>query len=130
MPPGATHGTFNLVDANGFLVHTEPMPSQQEKNQQHKGSTLLENGYAYRPGLFALVKLGEAALAAGTEKKLDTAALKTALAAAQEAYAAEETTETAYCDAIRSLRGAIRDLDGVPQAKHALLNRFPTDPLF
>ena len=34
------------------------------------------------------------------------------------------------CDAIRALRGAIRDLKGTPEAEHPLINRFPTDPLF
>jgi hypothetical protein len=34
------------------------------------------------------------------------------------------------CDAIRTLRAAIRNQQGTPESKHPLINRFPTEPLF
>ena len=27
MPPGATHAVFSMVDRNGFLITSEPMPA-------------------------------------------------------------------------------------------------------
>ena len=87
---------------------------------------LLKHGYAYRPGLFALIKLGEQALASAS----DSAELKSALATAKAQYASERIDERAMCDAIRALRGSIRNLKGTPESAHLLMNRFPTDPLY
>ena len=126
MPPGATHAVFSMVDRNGFLITSEPMPAVTDVGHHVLDSKLVEDGFAYKPGLYALIQLGEAAKAVAD----DTAALSVALAAAKTAYAADELPDDVYCDAIRDLRGAIRNQKGVPQAQHPLINRFPTDPLF
>ena len=126
MPPGATHAVFSMVDRNGFLITSEPMPAATDVGHHVLDSKLVEDGFAYKPGLYALIQLGEAAKAAAD----DTAALSVALAAAKTAHAADGLSGDVYCDAIRDLRGAIRNQKGAPQAQHPLINRFPTDPLF
>jgi arylsulfatase A-like enzyme len=131
MPPGATHAAFCMRDANGFLVTSEPLPDYQEVGYAvKKDSAMVKDGYAYKPGLFALIQLGKQAQAASLTAGLDTSALKAALATAQAQYAAEPIVEKPMCDAIRALRAAIRNQQGIPQAAHPLLNRFPTEPLF
>ncbi len=130
MPPGATHGAFCMRDANGFLVTSEPLPSWQEKNQNFKDSELLKNGFAYKPGLWALIKLGEEAQAAADQAGRETAALESALDGARQAYQSADQSDVKHCDAIRTLRAAIRHQPGAAQAEHPLINRFPTDPLF
>jgi arylsulfatase A-like enzyme len=131
MPPGATHASFCMRDANGFYVTCEPLPDFQEVGWDVvKNSAMLKDGYAYKPGLFALIKLGKQAQAASVKAGLNTSALKAALAKAQAQYVAETIVEKPMCDAIRALRAAIRNQQGIPQAAHPLLNRFPTEPLF
>ena len=130
MPPGATHALFCMRDANGFLVTSEPMPDLQEANYGVKDSTIVQDGYAYKPGLYALIQLGKQAQVAASQAGLDVSALKDSLARAQAQYVTETIIEKPMCDAIRALRGAIRDLKGTPEAEHPLINRFPTDPLF
>jgi len=130
MPPGATHGLFCMRDANGFLVTSEPMPDLQEANYGVKDTDLLENGFAYKPGLYALMQLGKQAQAAANKAGVETDPLQVALATAQQLYADETFNELAVIDAIRTLRAAIRNQKDAPQAKHPLINRFPTDPLF
>jgi arylsulfatase A-like enzyme len=130
MPPGATHAAFCMRDANGFLITSEPMPSFQEVTHTIKNSAMLKNGYAYKPGLFALIKLGKQASSSSKKLGLDTKALQSALAGAQQQHDAAAINEKQMCDAIRTLRGAIRNQAGSPQAKHPLINRFPTDPLY
>jgi len=131
MPPGATHAAFCMRDANGFLVMSEPLSDFQEVGYAVKAdSAMLKNGYAYKPGLFALIKLGKQALASSAKVGLDSSALKAAFATAQQQYDAEIIEEKTMCDAIRALRAAIRSQTGTPEAKHALINRFPTEPLF
>ena len=119
MPPGATHAAFALRDANGFLIRSEPMPAVSDSKPHIKDSALLENGFAYKPGLFALVQLGQQAQKSAEKAGKDVTALKKSL-----------TSVEAHCDAIRSLRASIRELKGTPEAEHALINRFPTEPLF
>lgn len=130
MPPGATHAAFCLRDANGFLISSEPLPSFDEVPHSTGGSEFLEHGYAFRPGLFALIKLGKQARAASVKAGLDTSALESALATAQVQCSAEVVEEKPMCDAIRALRAAIRNQKGTPEAAHSLINRFPTEPLF
>ena len=130
MPPGATHALFCMRDANGFLVTSEPMPDLQEANYAVKDSTIVQDGYAYKPGLYALIQLGKQAQASASWAGLDVSALNDSIAKAQAQYVTETIEEQPICDAIRSLRGAIRDLKGTPEAEHPLINRFPTDPLF
>ncbi|VGO17700.1 Arylsulfatase [Pontiella desulfatans] len=125
MPPGATHAVFSMVDANGFLISSEAMPAVCDVGHHAKDSELLANGFAYKPGLYALIKLGEQAFATTGDKEL-----KAVLKAAKAKYAAEQIDKKIMCDAIRSLRTAIRSQQGTPEAAHPLLNRFPTEPLF
>ncbi len=130
MPPGATHAAFCLRDANGFFISSEPLPSFDQVPHSTGGSEFLEKGFAYKPGLFALIKLGKQAQAASMKAGLNSAALKAALATAQVQLEAETIEEKPMCDAIRALRAAIRNQKGTPQAAHPQLNRFPTEPLF
>ena len=130
MPPGATHATFSMVDANGFLLTAEEMPAVTDVGHQVHDSAILQDGYAYRPGMFALIRLGEKAQAAARQQGADTSALNAALAQAKAQLAVDPVQETAMTDAIRSLRAAIRTQAGAPQSKHPLINRFPTDPRF
>ena len=129
MPPGATHAAFCIRDANGFLITSEPMPSFSEIIYG-ADSPLLKDGYAYKPGLFALIQLGQQARAAATQAGQQTSVLSAALAVAKRQYAATTIEEKPMCDAIRALRSAIRSQKGAPEAKHPALNRFPTEPLF
>jgi len=130
MPPGATHGAFCLRDANNILITSEPMPSFQEKSHGVNDSDILENGFAYKPGLFALIQLGKKAKASAEKKGLDTAMLDSALLGADQAYAFENGSDLMHAGAIRFLRAAIRELDGTAEAQHVLINRFPNNPLF
>ena len=130
MPPGATHAAFAMRDANDFLIRSESMPAVSDSKPHVKDSNLLENGYAYKPGLFALIKLGQAARGDAEEAGQDTAGLQKAIADARKAYDASGVSDEAHSDVIRSLRVAIREQDGAPQSEHALINRFPTEPLF
>ena len=156
MPPGATHAIFSMVDANGYLLHSETMPAVCDVGHQTHDSTILKNGYAYKPGLFALIKLGERARKSAEKSGRDVSALKEALNAAKRAYetvgegredfpsygdgggqvgretfpASVDIMDEMHCDAIRALRAAIRNQKGATEAKHPLINRFPTEPLF
>ena len=130
MPPGATHAVFSMRDANGFLITSEPMPAVCDVGHGVKDSTLLKNGYAYKPGLFSLVRLGTRALISARNAGQGVSALETALKAAKLQLAEETIQEAQICKAIRNLRAAIRNQKGAPAANHPLINRFPTDPLY
>ena len=125
MPPGATHAVFSMRDANGFLIHSEDVPDVGEAGHHEKDSGLLKNGYAYKPGLFSLIKLGEIAFASTAD-----AGLGAAIAAAKSTLEEESASEEQYCDAIRLLRAKLRKQKGTDEFAHPALNRFPTDPLF
>ena len=130
MPPGATHAVFCMTDANRFMVTSERMPTVNAVGHHVHDSTILKNGYAFKPGLFALIKLGKEAQKSGGKARQDTTVLAAALAKAGIAYAAGGLSDLEHCDAIRGLRGAIRNQVGAPEAGHPLINRFPTEPLF
>jgi len=130
MPPGATHAAFCMRDANGFFVSSETLPPFNEVPHTVGGSIYLKHGYAYRPGVFAMVKLGKLARESSEKAGLDTTALDVAIAAAKAQLASEVLKEESVCEAIRALRAAIRGQKGIPEARHWALNRFPTDPLF
>lgn len=123
-PPGMTHGVFCLIDANNFLIHSEPVPLISEHGIDKAVSVVLEDGYAYKPGLCSLIKCAESAArnAAGTGR--NTAELKTAIQAAKATYA-KPVDEKLYSMAIRKLRREIRMLQDVPEAKLDCLNFFP-----
>lgn len=127
MPPGATHGTFVLRDSENFMIRSEPMPTYREKGGQFKGSHLLANGYAYKPGLFALIQYGKKAATSAGEGKSKN--LNDTLKQAEKIYAIEKASDEEYCDVIRQLRRQIIDL-GVEASKAEVLDRFATDSKF
>ena len=128
MPPGATHATFSMVDANGFLLTAEAMPAVTDVGHQVRDSSILKNGYAYKPGMFALIRLGEQAQVAARKQGANTSALQAALGNAKAQLAVDPVQVIPMTDAIRSLRAAIRNQTGAPEAGHPLMNRFPVDP--
>ena len=131
MPPGATHAVFCMRDENGFLITSEELPDFQEAPYgSSKDSSFLENGYAYKPGMYALIELGKAALKAAKKQKLNLDGLEKALNVAQTQYQSAKIEMVAFSDAIRSLRAEIRKLKQVPQSQHYTINRFPSEPLF
>ena len=74
-------------------------------------STFLKDGYAYRPGLFSLIQVGQEARGKLNKSGADTGPLTRAL---EEARAVVKKTveEKSYASAIRNLRHAIRAFDG------------------
>ena len=106
------------------------MPSFQEANHGVTDTTILKNGFAYKPGLSALIKLGDKARQSAEKGRQDTTLLRVALASARQAYESEDKSDVMHCNAIRVLRAAIRNQKGAPEAKNYFINRFPTDPLF
>ncbi len=131
MPPGATHAVFYCRDENGFMVRSESkFPSMIEVNRDTPDSLILKYGYAYRPGLFALIELAEEAEKNATINKIEVGELKVAIKNAKEVYKNEGSSEVNYCDVIRSLRRAIRSQPGVSQANQWHINRFPLDSKF
>ncbi len=130
MPPGATHAIFSMVDANGYLLHSEAMPAVCDVGHQTHDSAILKNGYAYKPGLYSLIKLGERAQQSTKKASQDTAALSTAIASAKTAYATDNLSDEGHCDALRALRAVIRNQKGTTEANNIFVNRFPTEPLF
>ena len=126
-----THAVFCMRDENGFLITSEKLPDFQEAPYgSSKDSSFLENGYAYKPGMYALIELGNAALTASKKQKLSFDGLEKALNIAQKQYQSEKIEVFDFSNAIRSLRAEIRKLETVPQSKHFTINRFPSEPLF
>ena len=123
-PPGMTHGVFCLIDENNFLIHSEPVPLISEHGIDKAVSVILEDGYAYKPGLCSLIKCAESAArnAAGTGR--NTSALKTAIQAAKATHA-KPVDERLYSMTMRTLRREICMLKDVPEAKLDCLNFFP-----
>ena len=130
-PPGATHAVFCMRDENGFLITSEELPDFQEAPYgSSKDSSFLSNGYSYKPGMYALIELGNAALKTAKKQKLNLDGLEKALDVAQKQYQSAKIEVVNFSNAIRSLRVEIRKLKEVPQSKHQAMNRFPTEPLF
>ena len=125
-PPGMTHGVFCLIDKNNFLVCSEPVPPVGgECRIDGPVSTFLEDGYAYRPGLLSLIRVGHHARAKLMRKGVQTDELQNALKAAR-ATCKEPVEEKRYAIAIRNLRHAIRKYDGqVAEAALTDLNFLP-----
>lgn len=131
MPPGATHAAFILLDSNRYLITSEPVPSWQENPESKtNGSNLLAEGYAWKPGLAALIKLGQSAAASAVEAGENPEPLNKAIEAARKIQADPSATDSAHADTIRSLRAAIRGQQGAPEAKNKFINRFPHEPKF
>ena len=129
MPPGATHAVIVLRDEKNFWIPSEPLVSVKEKDHKHN-SSLLENGFAWRPGFHALVKLGYQARESAKATQIITPKLDKALAHAISLLSDTSTPADDYVTGVRELRSAIRSLTAVPESKHPALNRFPTEPLF
>ena len=55
-----------MTDANGCLITSEALPAVMDVGHSVKDSTLLENGFAFKPGLYALMELGAQAADANT----------------------------------------------------------------
>ncbi|MFT5239081.1 MAG: arylsulfatase A-like enzyme [Kiritimatiellia bacterium] len=125
-PPGMTHGIFCLVDENNFLIYSEPVPPVGgECRIDGPVSTFLADGFAYRPGLLSLIKVGHQARKALKAKGVPTDALQNSLKAAR-ATCKEPVDDKLYAVAIRNLRHAIRAFDGqVSEASLADLNSLP-----
>lgn len=125
-PPGMTHGVFYLRDANDFLVTSEPLPPFTGPSSNGSiGINLIQDGYAFRPGLLSLIELAVSAKADADVAGLDTAPLAQQIQSAQ-AVAKRPVEEKPYALAIRALRQAIKSLD-LPQAKLPVLNQFVTE---
>ena len=121
-PPGMTHAIFCLIDENNFLVYSEPVPPVGKVRIDGPVSTFLEDGYAYRPGLFSLIKVGHEARNTLKQRGVNTDELQAALKSAR-ATVKNPVEEKSYASAIRTLRHAIRQFDGqVPEAALADLN--------
>jgi arylsulfatase A-like enzyme len=121
-PPGMTHAVFCLVDANNFLIYSEPVPPVGKIRIDAAVSLEMEDGFAYRPGLFSLIKVGHEARSKLLKKGVNVDALTQALKAAR-ATCKLPVEEQAYAVAIRNLRHAIRAFDGqVPEAALSDLN--------
>lgn len=128
MPPGATHAAFAMRDSNGFLVMSEQLPDYQEAGYSVlNNSEMLKDGYAYKPGLYALIKLGERALRSASR---ETRSLAQALEAARQTLSDPGAGESAFADAVRVLRSAIRSQGDAPESRDPLLVRFQFDPAF
>jgi arylsulfatase A-like enzyme len=125
-PPGMTHGAFYLRDENGFLVTSEPLPPLAGPgSSKSSGTDLIQDGYAFRPGLLSLIDLAVSARENANKAGLNTAFLDKEIRAAK-AVAEKPVKENPYALSTRKLRKAIKSLD-VPEAKLPVLNQFVTE---
>jgi len=125
-PPGMTHGVFYLRDANGFLITSELIPPRAGLgSSKASGTDLIEDGYAFRPGLLSLIDLAVSAKDNANNAGLNTARLDQEIQSAK-AVVKTPVNEQAYALVLRALRKAIKSLD-VPQAKLPVLNQFATE---
>ena len=130
MPPGATHAIFLLLDENRFCVTSEPIlpvMSRPKNESPQITSEKLRNAFPWKPGLSALIKLGDQAV---TSASSDTTALKKALTAAKKTHSDPKADDTTYANTIRSLRAAIRNQKDTPESQNEFVNRFVFDPKF
>ena len=127
MPPGASHAVFCLTDKNGFLILSEDVPTQTEHSISTPETSFLKDGYAFKPGLYALIKVAEDAKEALSKKNKQSDKLASSLKTAREVYQLpkKEVSIEKYCETIRALRNEVRNLKGqVPQAENFYLNQF------
>ena len=125
-PPGMTHGVFYLRDENGFMITSERLPAFAGPGSNSGiGIALIQDGYAFRPGLLSLIDLAVSAEANANKAGLNTALLAKEIQSAK-AVAKRPVEEKSYALAIRALRKVIKSLD-VPQAKLPVLNQFATE---
>ena len=122
-PPGMTHGVFCLIDENNYLITSEPIPSMQKLRLGQPVSAVLKDGYAYRPGLAALIELTREAINQAKLRGLSAQQLEALLLTAQQTIK-RPIDPNMYLEQIRRLRKAIRSLE-IPAAQHRALNWFP-----
>lgn len=125
VPPGTSHAVFCMTDSEGFLVMSEELPSYKMKSSSNADSSYLKHAYPFRPGLYALIQLGEEASAEMKRLKKPDRTLRNELKKANAVYAAGQASDKDYCDTIRTLRNSIRALKGtVTQADNEYINLF------
>ena len=121
--PGMTHAVFCLIDENNFLIHSENVPDMMQYRLGQPVSAVLEDGYAYRPGLVSLIAVAQTALEqlekAGQSSKTISGTLQFA-----EITVKTPVNPSGYAKAIHDLRKALRSVD-VPAARHPAMNWFP-----
>ena len=124
-PPGMTHGVFYLRDENNYQVNSEWIPPYDgPTGKAGIGAELLEDGYAYRPGLLSLIKTAVSAETSARKAGQNSSALAMEIKVAR-AIVKTPVEERSYAVSMRNLRYQIRSLD-VPQAKLPVLNQFTT----
>jgi arylsulfatase A-like enzyme len=124
-PPGMTHGVFYLRDENNFLINSEWVaPYSGPGGKDGTGVAVIEDGYAYRPGLVSLINTALKAKRNAKKSGQVTDALELEIESAK-AIAKTQVEERSYAVAMRNLRYAIKALD-VPEAKLPVLNEFVT----
>jgi len=122
--PGMTHGIFYLRDANDFLITSKPLPPQAKVGQTYEITPTLKDAFAWRPGLIAMIKTGEAALRHALVAGQDVTALNDALAAGRSTLE-QAVEEEPYAKAMRQIRKEIRAFKGVVvEASLPELNQF------
>ncbi|MBL7076226.1 MAG: sulfatase-like hydrolase/transferase [Kiritimatiellae bacterium] len=124
-PPGMTHGVFYLRDENNYQVNSEWVaPYGGPGGKDGTGVAVIEDGYAYRPGLVSLINTAVKAKRNARKSGQDTRALELEIKSAK-GIAKTPVEERSYASAMRNLRYAICALD-VPEAKLSVLNQFVT----
>jgi hypothetical protein len=106
------------------------LPDWQENPGYGANSKILKDGYAWKPGLSALIKLGERAAASAAADGKDSNDLMKSIEAAKKSYADPQATESSLASSVRHLRAAIRHQEGTPESRNEFVNRFPYDPKF
>jgi arylsulfatase A-like enzyme len=122
-PPGTTHAVFCLIDENNFLITSEPIPSMQKLRLGQPVSEVLQHGYAYRPGLEAMIEHARVAQSQAHKAALSTKQLDNAIVSALHTVK-KPIDANAYTLEMRTLRKAIRSLS-IPAARNRALNWFP-----
>jgi arylsulfatase A-like enzyme len=125
-PPGATHMAFILRDSQNFMISSEKLPTYGQKDVGHEDSEILAHAFAWKPGLYAMIRYAQAAQKLSKKGTALEGEIKQALVTYNNPHAKPDD----YAKTIFELRKAIRKVDDTPQSKSLIINRFPTDPLF
>jgi hypothetical protein len=118
-----THAVFCLIDENNFLIHSETVPGMMQYRLGQPISAVLEDGYAYRPGLVSLIAVARTAVKRPEKPDQSSKAILNALQLA-ETTLNTPVNASGYTKAIQNLRKTLRSLD-VPAARHPAMNWFP-----
>ena len=124
-PPGMTHGVFYLRDENNYQVNSEWIPPYAgPTGKAGRGTDLVEDGYAYRPGLLSLIETAVSAETSARREGQNCSALAMEIKVARE-IVNTPVEERSYAASMRNLRHEIRSLD-VPEANLPVLKQFAT----